>query len=90
VTGQIAQRRALIAALLGPGEPELTCEECFDQLDRYVDLARAGADTDRAVPGMRAHLAGCPACREDEESLRELVRVEAEAASRQVAPPDPS
>jgi anti-sigma factor RsiW len=26
------------------------------------------------VPGMRAHLEGCPACREDHESLRELVR----------------
>jgi len=25
------------------------------------------------VPGMRAHLDGCPACREDHESLRELV-----------------
>jgi hypothetical protein len=30
--------RRLVAALLGPAGPELTCEECFDQLDRYVDL----------------------------------------------------
>jgi len=26
------------------------------------------------VPGMRAHLQGCPACDEDHASLRELVR----------------
>jgi len=32
-----------------------------------------GADADAAVPGMRAHLDGCPACHEDHESLRELV-----------------
>ena len=63
------ERRRLIAALLGPGEPELTCEECFEQIDRYVDLQLAGADADRAVPGMRAHLAGCPACLEDHASL---------------------
>jgi hypothetical protein len=25
------------------------------------------------IPGLRAHLAGCPACREEHESLRELV-----------------
>ncbi len=25
------------------------------------------------VPGMAAHLVGCPACREDHESLRALV-----------------
>jgi hypothetical protein len=66
-------RRQLIAALLGPGEPELTCEECFEQLDRYVDLELAGADAERAVPGMRAHLAGCPACLEDHASLAAYV-----------------
>ena len=63
------ERGRLIAALLGPAEPEVTCEECFEQLDRYVDVALAGADADLAVPGMRAHLAGCPACAEDFESL---------------------
>jgi anti-sigma factor RsiW len=69
-------RRDLVAALLGPDGPELSCEECFEQLDRYVDLDLVGADADRAVPGMRAHLAGCPACRDDHASLRELVTVE--------------
>jgi anti-sigma factor RsiW len=68
-----AERRAPIAALLGPDGPELTCEDCFEQLDRYVDLQLAGADADRAVPGMRAHLAGCPACLEDHASLADFV-----------------
>ena len=72
-----AERRRLIAALLGPGEPELTCEACFDQLDRYVDLQLAGADADAAVVGMRAHLAGCPACLEDHTSLAEFVASQA-------------
>lgn len=59
----------LVAALLGPDDAELTCEACFDQLDRYVDAELAGASADTLVPGMRAHLAGCPACREDHASL---------------------
>lgn len=63
----------LLGRLLGPGEPELSCEACFDELDRYVDLAVSGADPDAAVPGMRAHLQGCPACHEDYESLLALV-----------------
>ena len=62
-------RRRLIAALLGPEGHELTCEACFEQLDRYVDLQLAGDDADRVVPGMRAHLVGCPACLEDHASL---------------------
>jgi anti-sigma factor RsiW len=67
------ERRPLLTALLGPAGPELTCEECFEQLDRYVDLQLAAADADRGVPGMRAHLAGCPACADDHAGLRELV-----------------
>jgi hypothetical protein len=68
------KQEALIAALLGPAGPELTCEECFEQLDRYVDRELTGADPDRAVPGMREHLSGCPACRDDHDSLLEFVR----------------
>ena len=60
--------------LLGPGEPELGCDECFAELDRYVELEVTGADADAAVPGFRAHLDGCPACREEHESLLVLVR----------------
>jgi predicted anti-sigma-YlaC factor YlaD len=62
-----------LTRLLGPGEPELGCDECFDYLDRYVELELGGADPDVGVPGLRAHLAGCPACREEYESLRALV-----------------
>jgi hypothetical protein len=66
-------RRDLIARLLGPADPEVSCEECFELLDQYVDLELAGEDVDARLPGMGAHLQGCPACREDHESLRQLV-----------------
>ena len=63
----------LVHRVLGPPGPELTCDECFEALDRYVDLTLAGgADPDRGVPGMRAHLEGCPACAEEFESVRAL------------------
>jgi hypothetical protein len=65
----MTQPSTLIAALLGPTGPELTCEECFEHLDRYVDLALAGPEYDQAVPGMREHLLGCPACRDEHDSL---------------------
>ena len=62
-----------IARILGPAEPEVGCDECFDQLDRFVELEVAGPDVDAALPGLREHLEGCPACREEHESLRALV-----------------
>ena len=65
-----------VVRLLGPAGPELSCEECFAALDRYVEAELRGAAADRAVPGMRAHLEGCGACAEDHESLLALVREE--------------
>jgi hypothetical protein len=62
-----------LARLLGPRGPEIGCEECFELLDEYVDAELGGRDADREIPGMRAHLEGCPACREEHESLRALV-----------------
>jgi hypothetical protein len=59
--------------LLGPAAPEVGCDVCFAELDRYVELELGGDDPETAVPGMRAHLDGCPACREEYESLRALV-----------------
>jgi hypothetical protein len=68
--------RDRLARLLGPAGPELTCDECFEQLDRYVELELADADADAAVPGMHAHLEGCPACREEHDSLVALLTAE--------------
>ncbi|HEX6713062.1 MAG TPA: hypothetical protein VF066_06740 [Thermoleophilaceae bacterium] len=63
-----------LRAVLGPAGPELTCEQCFEHLDHFVELELGGSDPESAVPGMRAHLAGCPACAEDHASLLALVR----------------
>ena len=67
------KRDAILGRVLGPGTPELTCEQCFEELDRYVELTVAGEAAESRVPGMRAHLDGCPACAEDFASLRALV-----------------
>ena len=66
----------LLGRLLGPPGPELTCEECFEHLNRYVQLELAGRHADTAVTGIRAHLQGCPACHEDHDSLAALVSSE--------------
>ena len=79
----------LLKRLLGPAGPEISCEQCFEELDRYVELELPPPDAplpnppDAAIPGMSAHLEGCPACGEDHRSLRALVQAES------AAPPPP-
>jgi hypothetical protein len=69
--------RDRLARVLGPAGPEVSCEACFEHLDRYVEIERdegSGA-AEAAVPGMGAHLVGCPACAEDHAALHALLDV---------------
>jgi hypothetical protein len=63
---------AALRRLLGPARPEVGCDECFDQIDGYVELELAGEPARELMPALRAHIDGCPACAEEHESLRAL------------------
>lgn len=67
------ERHPLLRALLGAAGPELSCERCFELIDEYVELQHAGEPADSQIPGMRAHLEGCSACREEYDSLAGLL-----------------
>ncbi len=48
-------------------EPYLSCDDCFDLVDRYVEALLS--DPGHDLPAMRIHLAGCAACAEEARSL---------------------
>lgn len=62
MTQKSADNEAL-RRLLGPSRPELSCEECFVELDRYVEL--------HVLPGMRARFEVCAPCKTPSECARE-------------------
>ena len=59
--------------MLGPVGDDVGCDACFDLLDEFVELELSGRDADAAIPGLKAHLDGCPACREEHDSLYAFV-----------------
>ena len=69
------QSARLAERLVGPADQELSCEECFDFLDAYVELELTDTafSADTRMPKMRAHLQGCSACRDDHDSLLAFV-----------------
>ena len=70
----------VLSRVLGPAEPELGCDACFDELDRYVELEAAGADADAAIPGCaRISTAARPAARST-TACSALVRGDTERA----------
>lgn len=59
-----------VEALLVDTTPWLSCEECFERLDTYVEARVGGGAPDLA---MERHLQGCAACHEEAEALRTLL-----------------
>lgn len=64
-----------IARLLADTSPYLSCDDCFAQLDEYVE--RRLADPQHRDPALEAHLRGCGACAEEAETLRDLLTTDA-------------
>ena len=54
------ERELVLAAARAGGARGERRVTCFAELDRYVELELAGVDADAAIPGLRAHLEGCP------------------------------
>ncbi len=55
-----------------PTEPWLSCEDCFELMDAYVEDLLAGSVGTGTEP-MRVHLRACGACAEEAESRLGLV-----------------
>lgn len=60
-----------IRSLLADTDPYLSCDDCFAQIDAYVE--RVLADPAYRDAAMTAHLAGCGACAEEADALRDLL-----------------
>jgi hypothetical protein len=67
-------RRNLLDRLLGSREPDPGCEACFEVLDVYAEALVRGENAAELFPQLVAHIASCPACREDTEGLIAALR----------------
>ena len=55
---------------------EISCTECFDLISRFVELEISGRDVAAELPQVKQHLNQCRACREEYETLRDLIQLE--------------
>lgn len=66
--------KQMVRVVLSTRSDEIGCEECFDQLDRFVEMTLAGKDAAEALPLVHDHLERCRDCREEFEALLEVLR----------------
>ena len=58
---------------------EIGCDECFEEVDRFIALQLAELDTSEAMPLVHEHLHLCGECREEFEALLTALRATGEA-----------
>lgn len=66
--------KQMVRVVLSTRSDEIGCEECFDQLDRFVEMTLAGKDAAEAMPLVHDHLERCRDCREEFEALLKVLR----------------
>jgi hypothetical protein len=55
-------------------EDELTCDICYEQVDRFADMVLAGRNAAEVLPQVVEHLGLCSDCREEFEALLAALR----------------
>lgn len=64
----------MLRAIIGTREDEIGCDECFEQLDEFIELKLKGRSPEEAMPLVEDHLKRCKDCREEYEALLEALR----------------
>ena len=80
------QLESIIKTILSVPEEEITCGECYDVIDQYVDMLRAGQDPATVLPQVKEHLGQCECC---DMEFRALISI-LEAATHPLQPEDSS
>jgi hypothetical protein len=61
--------KGLVRDIMTALPDELGCDECFEQLDGFVELVLAGKNAAEAMPLVQDHLERCGDCREEFQAL---------------------
>lgn len=69
-----SEARRIVEYILSVDEEDLSCEECFDLLDSYIDVELTGEDAAAQFPEVAQHLSRCPACWREYQDLYQLLR----------------
>ena len=74
--------KRVVRAIAETREEEIGCDECFEQLDLFVETKLSGLDAAAAMPLVQDHLDKCGDCREEFEALLTALRAAEDSSPR--------
>jgi len=69
MTLDLDRLKQMVREIVTTRPDEIGCDECFEQLDRFVEMTLAGKNAAEAMPLVQDHLERCHDCREEFEAL---------------------
>jgi hypothetical protein len=66
--------KQMVREIITTRPDEIGCDECFEQLDRFVEMTLTGKNAAEAMPLVQDHLERCHDCREEFEALLASLR----------------
>jgi len=68
-----AMAQKMVGMILHTAEVELTCDEVFELIDQFTEMAQRGENVAELMPLVQHHLMMCPDCREEYEALKRVL-----------------
>ena len=66
--------KQIVRSVMSTQPEEIGCDDCFEAIDRFVEMTLSGTDPAEAMPLVQAHLDRCKGCREEFEALLRALR----------------
>lgn len=68
------QLKMMIRNISDTLDHEITCDECFEQLDVFAEQVLLGKNPSETIPLVQDHLSKCKDCREEFEALLKALK----------------
>lgn len=50
-------------------DEEIGCDDCFEEIDQFVEMLEEGKDPEQVMPMVKHHLVMCSCCHEEYDAL---------------------
>lgn len=68
-----AMAQKIMTMISQTADVELTCDEVFELIDQFTEMAKRGENVAELMPMVQQHLQVCPDCREEFEALKRVL-----------------
>ena len=69
----------LMRTILSAEDEDITCDECYEHIDQYVDMLRAGENAATVLPKVKTHLEQCRCCESELQAFIAILEAETES-----------